>query len=271
MKKHLTRIILIFAVIIGVSLLLYPTVSDYINSLGHRREISDYISNVENLDNKTYQKILAAAKEYNEELSKKPLSLYLTDEERQVYENLLDITGTGMMGYIEIPSVNISLPIYHGSSEAVLQSGVGHMEGSSLPIGGKSTHSILSGHRGLPSSKLFTNIDKLEKGDTFTLKVLNEEYAYEVDQIMTVEPYELDSLNIEEGKDYCTLVTCTPYGVNTHRLLVRGHRTTTLEDVNNLQQKIFGIDVWLLIPIIFIPVLLLIIILLTLRYKKRKR
>lgn len=148
----------------------------------------------------------------------------MTEEERAEYESLLNVSGNGIIGYIEIPMIQCSLPIYHGTEESVLQIAVGHIEGSSLPTGGAGTHCVLSGHRGLPSAKLFTDLDQLAEGDTFILRILDETLTYEVDQIRTVEPYELDDLGIEEGKDYCTLVTCTPYGINTHRLLVRGRR-----------------------------------------------
>lgn len=218
----------------GLALILYPTVSDYVNSLGYRRTIEDYNRTVQSLDTETYESILSEAHEYNRRLSVRTMTpLSLSDEDRAIYEQMLNITGTGIMGYIVIPSVSISLPIYHGTGDEVLQNGVGHLEGSSLPVGGESTHAILSGHRGLPSSKLFTNIDRLEIGDIFTMYVLNETLTYEVDQIETVEPYVLDLLRIEDGKDYCTLVTCTPYGVNTHRLMVRGHRIETPESEKN--------------------------------------
>lgn len=224
MKKHLPNIILIIVFLTGLSLLLYPTVSDWWNSFHQSRVIIDYTKDVEDLDNKTYEKMLSDARDYNKKLLGKQNGFVLSDEEIEEYNSLLDITGTGVMGYIEIPKIKVSLPIYHGTSEAVLSDAIGHIEGSSLPVGGESTHSILSGHRGLPSAKLFSNLDQLAEGDTFFVHTLNETLAYEVDRICTVEPDELSDLTIEEGKDYCTLVTCTPYGINTHRLLVRGHR-----------------------------------------------
>lgn len=279
LKKCLTTTLLVLAVLTGLGLLLYPTVSDYVNSLGYRKTIANYNQTVESMDTETYDRILSAAQEYNARLASRTLSpLSLSPEDRAIYEQMLDITGTGVMGYIVIPSVSISLPIYHGTGEAVLQSGVGHLEGSSLPIGGENTHTILSGHRGLPSSKLFTNIDKLSEGDTFTIRVLNEVLTYEVDQIETVEPYMLNYLEIEEGMDYCTLVTCTPYGVNTHRLLVRGHRVETKEED---KQAVYssgsftvldnGFDMMMLIPVAVAGLALLVILLLARHYRRRPR
>lgn len=229
MKKHLPNIILIIVFLTGLSLLLYPTVSDWWNSYHQSRVIVDYTQDVEALDNEAYEKMLSDAREYNKGLLSKQNRFVLSDEEIEEYNSLLDVTGTGIMGYVEIPRIKVSLPIYHGTSEAVLSDAIGHIEGSSLPVGGESTHSILSGHRGLPSAKLFSNLDQLAEGDKFFVHTLNETLAYEVDRIRTVEPHELNDIAIEEGKDYCTLVTCTPYGINTHRLLVRGHRIENAE------------------------------------------
>lgn len=274
-KKHFATVILVLVIVAGLSLLLYPTVSDYVNSMGYRRTILDYNRTVEGLDDEVYTGILAEAAAYNERLAGRTMSpLSLSDEARAVYEKMLDITGTGIMGYVEVPAVSIVLPIYHGTGEEVLQSGVGHLEGSSLPVGGPSTHSILSGHRGLPSSKLFTNIDRLVEGDIFTIRVLRETFTYEVDQIRTVEPYVLDQLRIEEGMDYCTLVTCTPYGVNTHRLLVRGHRIETPEEVlqnrpSDVEFVILGkqFDPIMLIPVGAAILALIVILLLAFHYR----
>ena len=230
MKKgrRFTTILLVIIILAGLSLLLYPTVSDYINSITFHEAIIDYRSRVEDLDRSEYERIMADARAYNEELARRSVIVTsLDDEQREVYNSMLDVTGTGIMGYIEIPKINISLPIYHGATDAVLQSGVGHLEGSSLPIGGEGTHALLSAHRGLPSAKLFTNIDQLVEGDVFTVRVMNEAMTYEVDQITVVLPYEVENLRIEPDQDYCTLITCTPYGVNSHRLLVRGHRIET--------------------------------------------
>lgn len=225
MKRKITIVIAIIVLLVGAAIILYPTVSDYVNSLVQRRVITEYENVVKQLDVEQYDDILESAEKYNEEFSSRTaFVLSLGEAELEKYNSMLVIPGTTAMGHIEIPAIGISLPIYHGTSDAVLQNGIGHMEGSSLPVGGESSHSVLSGHTGLPSSKLFTNIDKLEVGDVFYLHILNNIYAYEVDQKLTVLPHDLSPLKIEEGCDYCTLVTCTPYGINTHRLLVRGHR-----------------------------------------------
>ena len=221
-------VIAVLMVAAGLSLLLYPTVSDYLNDLSHRQTISDYIARVEPLEDERYEKLLAAARAYNERLAEKGgFKLSLSEKELAEYNSLLDIDRTGVMGYVSVPKVDISLPVYHGTSDDVLQSGVGHLEGSSLPVGGPGTHAILSGHTGLPSAKLFTNIDRLVVGDTFTVRILKETLTYEVDQILVVLPSEMDALRIQPGEDYCTLMTCTPYGINSHRLLVRGRRVPT--------------------------------------------
>ncbi len=223
-KGMLTTILLILIFLVGLSLLLYPTVSDYWNSLHQSKAIVEYAENVANLDEEHYTEILQAAKEYNERLRQKENRYRMTKEDRKEYNSMLNLSGNGIMGYIEIPKIKVTLPVYHGTEDSVLQIAVGHVEWSSLPIGGAGTHSVISGHRGLPSAKLFSNLDKLAIGDIFVVRVLNETMTYEVDQILVVLPEEIKSLEIEPDKDYCTLVTCTPYGINSHRLLVRGHR-----------------------------------------------
>lgn len=224
MRKHLSTIVLVILLLIGLSLLLYPTVSDYWNSFHQTRAIATYAENVAALDNASYDAIWDAARQYNRNLCSRSNSFLLSEEQKAEYESLLDISGQGVMGYIEIPEIDVSLPIYHGTEDPVLQVAIGHLEWSSLPVGGESTHCVLSGHRGLPSAKLFTNLDKLREGDTFLLRVLDEILTYEVDQILIVEPQDTAALEIVEGQDYCTLVTCTPYAINTHRMLVRGTR-----------------------------------------------
>lgn len=224
MRKHLSTIVLVILLLIGLSLLLYPTVSDYWNSFHQTRAIATYAENVAALDNASYDAIWEAARQYNRNLCSRSNSFLLSEEQKAEYESLLDISGQGVMGYIEIPEIDVSLPIYHGTEDPVLQVAVGHLEWTSLPVGGESTHCVLSGHRGLPSAKLFTDLDKLREGDTFLLRVLDEILTYEVDQILIVEPQDTAALEIVEGQDYCTLVTCTPYGINTHRLLVCGSR-----------------------------------------------
>ena len=223
-KGNFITLLLVLILLVGLSLLLYPSVSDYWNSLHQTRAIAAYAEEVANLDNDAYDQLWQDAASYNQSLLTRSNTYLLSDEQKAEYARLLDVSGLGIMGYIEIPEIDVSLPIYHGTGESVLQIAVGHLEWSSLPVGGESTHCVLSGHRGLPSAKLFTNLDKLREGDTFMLRVLDEVLTYEVDQILIVEPQETAALQIEEGKDYCTLVTCTPYGVNSHRLLVTGQR-----------------------------------------------
>ena len=228
MKKknnNWTTAFLVLLLLAGVSLLLYPSLSDYWNSMHQTRAIASYAETVSQLDTAQYDELWQAAQDYNRSLAQRETAFALTDEQKAEYESLLDVSGLGVMGYIEIPEIDCSLPIYHGTEESVLQVAVGHLEWSSLPVGGEGTHCVLSGHRGLPSAKLFTNLDKLAVGDTFLLRVLDEVLTYEVDQILIVEPEQVDALGIVPGEDYCTLVTCTPYGINTHRLLVRGRRT----------------------------------------------
>ena len=232
MRKRLSTIIVVLALVIGVSLILYPMASNLLNTLSHQKAINSYIAKVDSMGVEESNEILNAAIEYNRQLARNfPTSLYLTtDEQREKYYATLDITGTGIMGYIDIPVIDVHLPIYHGTDEMVLQVGVGHIDGSSLPVGGESAHTYLSGHCGLPSATLFTNIDQLVIGDIFTIKVLKDTITYEVDNIEVVEPMVLNLTKLEKGRDLCTLVTCTPYGVNTHRLLVRGHRIATPTD-----------------------------------------
>lgn len=205
-----------------------------------------------------YEKFLADANEYNKMLSGSSTHWILDKQELEEYNKLLDISGTGIMGQIEIPKINCSLTIYHDTADEVLQIAVGHIPGSSLPVGGKSTHTVLSGHRGLPSAKIFTHLDKLEKGDLFMIRVLDEVLTYEVDSILIAEPDDFSALGIEQGKDFCTLVTCTPYGVNTHRLLVRGHRIENVKQslVARVTADAMQIEPLLIATLVGIPVLL---------------
>ena len=233
-SSKVTSILLILILLGGLGLLIYPTFSDYWNSFHQSRAIAGYAEAVADIDESEYEAMWQQAVDYNAALAKKGNRWTLTPEETKEYESILDVSGTGIIGYIEIPSIKVELPIYHGTDEAVLQIAIGHIEGSSFPVGGESTHCVLSGHRGLPSAKLFTNLDKLTEGDYFEIRVLNEKLTYEVDQILIVEPSDVSALGIEPGKDYCTLVTCTPYGVNTHRMLVRGHRIENFNDANSI-------------------------------------
>lgn len=223
-KARLINIALVVLLVVGVGLLLYPTVSDWWNSSRQTQAIVSYTQAVDETSAQRQESMLADARAYNEELADHVFNGTLDEQTKARYESLLDVTGTGIMGYVEIPSLSCALPIYHGTDEGVLRVAVGHLEWTSLPVGGPGTHSAISGHRGLPSAKLFTNLDKLVEGDTFELHVLGETLVYEVDQIRIVEPTDITELAAQEGQDLCTLVTCTPYGINTHRLLVRGHR-----------------------------------------------
>ena len=223
-KKHIVEILLYAVLLAGLCLLLYPSVSDWWNAMHQTRAIATYQEFVENTTDEEQQAMLEAAREYNARLAAGEMSFLLDEEQMAEYNKLLDPSGTGVMGYIRIPAINVDLPIYHGVEDVVLQIGVGHIPGSSLPVGGVDTHSLLSGHRGLPSAKLFTDLNQLQVGDVFILNTLGETLTYQVDQIRIVLPEEVDELFIARGKDYCTLITCTPYGINTHRILVRGHR-----------------------------------------------
>lgn len=229
-KNGLFSLILILTLLTGLSLLLYPTISDWWNSFHQSRAIASYVETVEELDDDAYAQLWEDAQAYNEALSQDNSRFQPSEEESVRYNELLNLSGTGIMGYVEIPSIDVALPIYHGTDEAVLQVAVGHIEGSSLPVGGPGTHTVLSGHRGLPSATLFTDLDQLDMGDVFLLHVLGETLTYQVDQIRIVEPDNVSLLALEEGEDLCTLVTCTPYGVNSHRLLVRGYRVENLEE-----------------------------------------
>ena len=270
MKKHLSTIALILVLLAGVSLLLYPTVSDYWNARHASKAVADYTQNVQALDQDAYDELLAAAEDYNRSLLTRENGFFLTEEQQAQYESLLDISGTGIMGYLEIPSIN-SLPIYHGTSDSVLQIAVGHLDWTSLPVGGESTHCVLSGHRGLPSAKLFTNLDQIVEGDTFIIRVLDEVLTYEVDRILIVEPEDVTALQIESGKDLCTLVTCTPYGINSHRLLVRGHRVETEQEEAAVRLVSDGIQIepLLVAPVVALPMLLALLLVLLLSGNKR--
>lgn len=230
MKKKLSTIILICIFLIGVSLLLYPTVSNYWNQRHQSQAIAVYEEQVHNLQEDHYRQIWEDAQAYNERMRNRENLFLPGEEQKQEYEQLLNVGGTGVMGYVEIPSIDVKLPIYHGTDHGVLQVAVGHLEWSSLPVGGLGTHSVLSGHRGLPSATLLTDLDKMVEGDLFHVRVLDEVLTYQVDQILIVEPEDTKALLPQQGKDLCTLVTCTPYGINSHRLLVRGQRIDTVQE-----------------------------------------
>ncbi len=243
-KKKGNRILNVTIVLIfltGAVVLLYPTISNIWNQYRNLKLISDYSSVVAEIDNDEYDEIMRLAREYNEQHTVNNLVDAFGDEEDYIlshpYDQLLNPAGDYAMGYVSIPKIDVKLAIYHGVGIEALEEGCGHVEGTSLPIGGKGTHSVLAAHRGLPSARLFTDLDQMEIGDVFYITVLNETLAYRVDQITTVLPSELDDLAIDENEDYVTLLTCTPYGINTHRLLVRGSRTEyTEEEIERIEE-----------------------------------
>jgi len=259
--------------VIGLSLLLYPSFSDYWNSFTQSKAITSYAEQVANLDSEEYDHIWSDAYEYNVSISDRRNIFLLSDEQRKEYNSLLNLGGDGIMGYIDIPSIDVLLPIYHGTTEAVLSVAVGQLDWSSLPVGGTSTHCVVSGHRGLPSAKLFTDIDKLAVGDYFMMNILDEVLTYEVDQIRIVLPEETDDLLIEEGKDLCTLVTCTPYGINSHRLLVRGHRVDNIENAQTVRVTADAVIVerLVVVPFVLAPILVIMLVWLLFSTGKRKR
>ena len=274
LKKNLTTILLVVALVIGLCLLLYPTVSDYWNSLHQSRAIASYTESVAQIDNSRYRVFLDQARDYNARLAQlEKVNWTPTDQELLEYAAILDVSGTGVMCSIEIPKIKVNLPIYHGVEEGVLQIAVGHIPGTTLPVGGESTHCVLSGHRGLPSARLFTDLDKLVVGDTFLIHVLDEILTYEVDQILIVEPYDLSALEITPGEDLVTLVTCTPYGINSHRLLVRGHRIETAKQAKQLRVPADAVQIepTLVAPVVAAPILLILLLVLLLDPKKKPK
>ena len=227
----LSSVVVTLALLIGLCLLLYPTVADYINSLDYKKDIQTYRTQLQTLDDSARRQMLAEATAFNQELLRRSTTIgELSADQKREYDRLLDPTGTGMMGYVAIEKAGVYLPVYHGTAEDTLQAGVGHIAGSSLPVGGVGTHAILSGHTGLPSTKLFSNIDQLQLGDTFELHIVDEVLTYRVESIVTLLPEEAERQSIDPARDMVTLMTCTPYGINTHRLLVRGVRTETPPD-----------------------------------------
>lgn len=272
MKKNRSTIILILIFLVGLSVMLYPTVSDYVNQKNQSRAVASYSKEVENLSDVDYQAYFDAADDYNRRLAETPDAFY-RPEEVSGYTDTLDVSGTGIMGYITIPKIGVELPVYHGTSDGVLQVAAGHLEGSSLPVGGAGTHAVISAHRGLPSAKLFTNLDELEVGDTFTITVLDRVLTYEVDQISIVLPTETDLLQPVEGKDYVTLMTCTPYGINTHRLLVRGKRIENAENQKHIRvtADALRIEPIIVAPALAVPMLLVMLVVMLAVPHLRKR
>ena len=269
MRSHKTAILLTLGFLIGISVLLYPAFSNYWNSKTQSRAIVNYESVLEHLEPEDYSAIFQAAYDYNDALL--DLEFPLRDfEQVPGYYDLLKVESTGIIGYVKINKIGVELPVYHGTSDAVLNRGVGHLEGSSLPVGGESTHSVMSAHRGLPSAKLFTDLDRLEMGDTFQVTILDQVLTYQVDQVKVITPREVDDLQIVEGKDYCTLFTCTPYGINTHRLLVRGIRIETITEkpVIYVANEAFRIEPLLVTPAVAAPMMFVFLIHLMVKYRE---
>lgn len=267
-RFSISTLLLVLILLVGMGVLLYPTVSDWWNSMHASQAIASYVDAVDELSKKEKEQMLKAAKRYNDSRPN-GANFGLTDEAYAEYASILDITGTGIMGYIQIPSIGVNLPVYHGVDEAVLQIAVGHVPGSSLPVGGKRTHAVLSGHRGLPSAKLFSELDQLKEGDIFTVTVLDRVVSYQADQIRIVLPEETDELAIVDGKDYCTLVTCTPYGINTHRILLRGHRIKNINGDIAITAEATRIPNYIVIPAVGIPILFLMLVIMLIYYRRR--
>lgn len=260
MKNRKTTIILLITFFIGLSVLLYPSISSYWNSKTQSEAIVDYESILSQYKPEDYTAIFAEADEYNQQLSQ--LSDPITEHNRLAgYNDILNLTGTGMIGYITIPKIGQELPVYHGTSDGVLSVAVGHLQGTSLPVGGESTHSVVSAHRGLPTAVLFTHLDRMEVGDTFYFTILDRTITYEVDEIRIVEPNDTSLIQIVEGKDYCTLLTCTPYGINTQRLLVRGHQVDASQ-IRNLYvaNEAYRIESLVVMPIVALPIIFVLLI-----------
>ena len=269
-KENYLTISLVGILLIGLSLLLYPTVSDYWNSFHQSEVVAGYVQDVEDMSEQKKAEMLAAAQAYNQTLQTGVIpDLNLSSAETKTYDQTLDVTGTGIMAYVEIPKLNTTLPIYHGTDDSVLQVAIGHIPGTSLPVGGKGTHAVISGHRGLASAKLFTDIDRLVEGDTFIIQVLDETLTYEVDQILTVTPDDVSALAIDPEQDYVTLGTCTPYGVNTHRLLVRGHRIANQENAARVTSEASQVKPLMVAP--FLGIFILIVLLLVVNVYRRLR
>ena len=270
-KKSGGSWLLVLVLLLGLGLIAYPTVSDWWNSFHATRAIASYTAAVDSTDDARIEELLEAAREYNSRLLQKENPFSMTEEEMAEYRSLLDVSGTGIIGYVQIPLLRVNVPVYHTTEESVLQVAVGHLEWSSLPIGGESTHSAISGHRGLPSARLFTDLDKMKEGDTFTITVLNQTVTYQVDQIRIVTPEDVSDLAIVPGEDYCTLVTCTPYGINTHRMLVRGRRIENLQGELVVPPEAHRVPNYITIPAVGIPLLFVFLaVMLVLTGRKRK-
>lgn len=261
MKKKGSTIILVLIFITGLVIFAYPTISDQWNSLHSSRAIMAYAEAISELSEEDYKRFYAAAERYNQNVLERDNSFNPSEKEKEEYPTLLNVENNGIMGYVEIPIIKVALPIYHGTSESVLQTAAGHLDWTSLPVGGPSTHAVISGHRGLPSAELFTKLDRLAEGDRFVIYILNEALTYEVDQIHIVLPEDVSDLQITPGKDYCTLMTCTPYGINTHRLLVRGHRVDTESESSvRVPADAIQMEPLLVAPVLALPLLLVMLL-----------
>jgi len=268
MKKNKIGILLVLMLFIGVCGLLYPSVSQYWNSKTQTKAIENYREILDSLQPEDYDAFFEEAENYNAKLNE--LNFPLTDYHRlEGYNDILDLSGTGIMGYVSIPKLGVELPLYHGISAEVLNVACGHLEGTSLPVGGENTHCVLSAHRGLPHAKLFTELDKMEVGDTFTITVLNRTVTYQVDQIRVVLPNETNDVQIVAGEDLCTLLTCTPYGINSHRLLVRGTRIENAAPVLHVMSNAYQIDSLVATPVVAAPILLILLIVLMIKYRDK--
>ncbi|WP_217958582.1 class C sortase [Acutalibacter muris] len=270
LKKNLTNIFLAVIVLAGLCLLLYPSFSDWWNSMHQSRAIAAYVETVDAMSQEEIDEILNAAREYNERLWHRQNRWVLSEEEQAEYESLLDVSGNGIMGYINIPVIGVNLPIYHGTEESVLQVATGHLSATSLPVGGPGTHAAVSGHRGLPSARLFTDLDQLKVGDIFTVSVLNEVYTYQIEQIVTVVPEDTSQMNLYQGEDLCTLQTCTPYGVNSHRLLLRGRRIEDVDGALMAASEAIRVPNYIVIPAVGIPILFLLLVVALIYFRRRK-
>ena len=270
-RKHFLTFIIVAVMLVGIGLLLYPTVANYWNQFHQTRAIMAYNEAVSSLSTEDYEKILKDARAYNEKLGETGIVWTMSKKQKAEYEKQLAIDSSGIMGYVSIPKFHIKLPIYHGTNESVLQIAIGHLEQTSLPVGGESSHCEISGHRGLPSARLFTDIDKIKEGDTWTMTVLNETLTYECDQIRIVTPDDLSDLQIANSKDLCTLITCTPYGVNTHRLLVRGHRIPNADGNANVTADAIRIEPMYIAPFLAVPILIILLVVLFASTRRARR
>ncbi len=275
-KEKLTIFLFILMIILGIGVILYPLISNQLSKINYQEVIDNYDFTVTKQENSYNEQLINEAREYNRSLT----SLNIADvfqnpnrESSSEYLSILNVDNKGMMGYISIPKIDVRIPIYHGTSSDILQKGVGHLEGSSIPVGGASTHAILSAHRGLPSSRLFTDLNQLKVGDTFYIYILDQVLAYQVNQVLVIEPSDTDPLQIVQGEDYVTLVTCTPYAINTHRLLVRGERieySVQEEEGITVDKKLSTADIVLYACLLFAILLIIVAIISMIRYKKKK-